>query len=610
MKITHIFMIVLLALTTFNTMSYVIIYDNTKFYCNNLTVEFQKTFNFSYVETGNGYFICNNTRISTSNTVKINISEQHNATTSVCNDTIFRFNASVVATFTFSTNSSKRYNVYNGAILMITDMADGGSFTLGGDINIVYSGTIPDPPYNGSSEYIPHLNSLNLTWVGGNYSDKYIVKKDGVVVQNNSNTYYNESGVFGSGTYVIYGYNDSCVGHISTGLSIPWLAIGLSCYNESNMAEAIPFGIEITNRQGTQTYVNESLTTTHYIDLLADNVPYGRGTIFVINSTGYRQRIYYYDIYLNHFYNLSFYLPVVELPTGGGGPDEEDNVSRLYRLRVVDENAYPIADAKVNIRKYNNVTGIYTNVSVVETNGYGEYDVWLLPNNLYKVFINKDGFEQTIDEWIPDPIFYGANYPKIFQMLSTQPTIPIYNFWDICNFTANMYTNNSIKVTFLDKNGNTTDAQFYTYENYNFTQSLISTNTTTSSNFIFWVTGINISRSYTVFLYLNHTDLGYKIISIIDIILIPTYNRSEIEEKVENVLGPFSLGYVNTFLIYLPSVLCLILPGRQHPGFGILLCSFYLGITSAFIFNPVTLIPFIVAIGIILMLVKGGKLKL
>ena len=52
--------------------------------------------------------------------------------------------------------------------------------------------------------------------------------------------------------------------------------------------------------------------------------------------------------------------------------------------------------------------------------------------------------------------------------------------------------------------------------------------------------------------------------------------------------------------------------GRSHPGFGVIGGGLWLGFSGVFLEMPVQLlliVPFIVAIGIILMIVKGGETK-
>jgi hypothetical protein len=122
------------------------------------------------------------------------------------------------------------------------------------------------------------------------------------------------------------------------------------------------------------------------------------------------------------------------LITPPGPPGE--NYTHMYRVKVIDEYISPIADAYVEIKRYINTTGIYEIISSFYTDGYGEGDSWLLPSTHYKIFITKTGYNPVIGtDWLTDPIFYGANYPKIFQMTTiisgTQNTV-LYNItWDI-----------------------------------------------------------------------------------------------------------------------------------------------------------------------------------
>jgi len=52
--------------------------------------------------------------------------------------------------------------------------------------------------------------------------------------------------------------------------------------------------------------------------------------------------------------------------------------------------------------------------------------------------------------------------------------------------------------------------------------------------------------------------------------------------------------------------------GKEHPGFAIISASLYAGLITSFVVvgNIVMIIPFAIAIGMILMAVKGGMLNL
>ncbi|MBE3122105.1 MAG: hypothetical protein IMZ58_07870 [Thermoplasmata archaeon] len=303
--------------------------------------------------------------------------------------------------------------------------------------------------------------------------------------------------------------------------------------------------------------------------------------------------------------------------------------SALYYLRVVEtiETSYTQVDQAVEgafmtIKRYINASGIFVEVSSIYTDANGYVNIYLACTSAahYKIFINKSGYDDIIgaDFYPAPPNVYGQTVEKVFRIVKTTTT-PGYNvtygFWDLITFTGTMYSNNSIKVVFSDSNLNTTNAQFYTYDLYNFTSTLISTNTTTNNAFTFWVTGINTSRMHQIDIYLNHTILGHQHLSILILPINHTggLNVTAIENKITAVFGSFILGFVLFLLVYIPAIVILILPGKTHPGFGIIGSGLWMGFAAIIFTIPAEmaiLIPFIIAIGIILMLVKGGGAKL
>jgi len=560
--------------------------------------------------------------------------------------------------------------------------------------------------YNGSSVYNTTLNSVNLTWLNGNNSEYTIVVQnndsyptspsDGWERSNSSSfTTFNDSSVFSTRYYTIFNYN-STYGAYSNGLDIPWGALGLSCFNESNPSQAIGFDIEITNSDASITYTTSDLTNIHYIDL--NDIPFGTNTIFVVSNSSYRQRIYYYDLVLNNFYNYTFYLPPITTEgneesgegtlrtytdvksvtnssndititlthtleemigvyvynTSGSYPEWvsvpndnytisgndviinqsvlDDNTTmvkvdywymdydnevetQLYYIQVNNEYDQPVEDVRVDIRRYINTTDTYLNVSVLITDGSGYVSLYLIPNEHYMLFLTKTGYQDETAHFFPDPEFYGIYYPFPAKISRTTDDTEFYTFWDIIKFNATMYDNNTIKVMFYDTLDETTNIQFYTYDVFNFTESLNSTNTTSDNIFSFWVTGINTSREHRIVLHLNHTTLGYVIQSIVlePIYDGPVYNKSLINIKVTNVFGNFRFNFVHMFFMYVPALICLVIFRKENPGIGIISSGLLIGFIGIYLLVPpetYLLAPFIVALGFILMIVKGGKQKL
>lgn len=78
-------------------------------------------------------------------------------------------------------------------------------------------------------------------------------------------------------------------------------------WNEANTSESLVFDILITNEDGTETYLDTDCE--YYVSFYTIDIPYGEKTIFIVNSDGFKQRIYYYDITLGEEYEFDFYLP-------------------------------------------------------------------------------------------------------------------------------------------------------------------------------------------------------------------------------------------------------------------------------------------------------------
>lgn len=264
-----------------------------------------------------------------------------------------------------------------------------------------------EPPYNGSSIYNTTIQSVNMTWTAGNYTDRSVVIRktgtthpttptDGTVVQNDTITTYNESSVYTSRAYSIFGYNETSRSY-SDPLYIPWGAIGVNCYNESNPSQALPFDLEVTNKAGTIVYKRTGLTNTHYIDVY--DIPYGTNTIFIIESNGYRQRIYYKDITLNTFSNYSFYLPPTSTTGEGGGSGGNTTTDCTLRsfTNSITVSSYT-SDAVIPLT--HEIEDIIT-VEIYNSSLYGTYGGWILvPDGKYstsstQVTINQSALDKN-----------------------------------------------------------------------------------------------------------------------------------------------------------------------------------------------------------------------
>lgn len=91
-------------------------------------------------------------------------------------------------------------------------------------------------------------------------------------------------------------------------------------WNESNMSQPIPFDIFITNEEGTQTYQQKDCPYT--VSMETADLPFGDKTIFVLQSEGYKMRVYYLDINPGINYTFDFYLPPYKGQLSGSPPTD------------------------------------------------------------------------------------------------------------------------------------------------------------------------------------------------------------------------------------------------------------------------------------------------
>ena len=439
----------MLGFTTVNSVGYVVLYPGAIFYGTNQTITFSDTVNCSYIEVGDDYFWLSDMNFTieglSSHSCEYNLSFFNDSFSNISSlpYRFFEFNAtySFTGSDSFLLDMSGSYykiDMYVNNLLVVDDVEEsGGLYTFPhvfSGVSQIYSFWIdcytPGCPTGASSTYDPNTQRVNLSWTGSSYTDTYVVVRnnasypttvtDGYEVQNSSSIFYNDT-LTSTGFFSVWSYNNSgTYSPDSCKLDIPWGAIVVyAVYNKSMPSQHIsPFGILISNDDGTDTYWNSNATAPLYIS--KDDIPFGDNTIISINASGYKTSQYYYDFALNNFYNWSAYLsPTLTKVDNGTGDDEsEDHITtRLYRIRVIDTYQNPISNVKVNVKFYANTTDTYENLSILLTDGYGEADVYLVPSCNYKVFLTKSGYSQVgSKDWIPDPVFYCANYPKTFQM--------------------------------------------------------------------------------------------------------------------------------------------------------------------------------------------------
>ena len=483
-----------------------------------------------------------------------------------------------------------------------------------------------EPPYSGASVYNTTLNSVNLTWLNGNNSEYTIVVQnnnsypanpsDGWVRSNSSSFItFNDSSVFSTRYYTVFNYN-STYNAYSNGLDIPWGALGLSCFNESNPSQAIGFDIEITNSDASITYTASDLTNIHYIDL--NDIPFGDDTIFVVSNSSYRQRIYYYDISLNTFLNYSFFLPPIEVPVDPGSGDDGGNTTTtiLCLISVLDELSQPVPNATVDVKRYINTTDSYEDIAIRITDGNGQFTEWLIPNILYRFEITKSEYVQTGSKfWTPT----SSEYAKTF-MLEFEEDEYLPGESELEEIIFNGYiSGNILYINYSDNMNETINTQIYIYEtNHSTTNTvLFDSNSKTGYNSFQVSFNINTSNTYTVILHYNHTTFGYQSRTIIfegEYDTVTTQSKGDLLFELNYGTNPF--GWSNVFMWIILIAGCMTLDQRGAGvtliivGFICLFLSYWIGFNTVLSGIAGGVIPIIfIALGFMVAWSDVKKLK-
>lgn len=371
------------------------------------------------------------------------------------------------------------------------------------------------------------------------------------------------------------------LGHTPVGI----IDTNITCYNSTGSTESYPV------------FLLSGSIVTIYPDM-ADEFTQINVT-YTFSQAQYRSRIYHMDLVVNTMYTLDAYL---------------SNATNLYLLHVVDENNNPIEGVELDIMRHINNTVGFESIAIIFTGANGEVDVYLIPNQLYKIKLSKTGYETKYENYIPDPEYYGLYYPKTFQLIieSEEPTV--YTFDGLITFNGTINTTGVITICYYDNSDNTIDTTIFIYENYNGTLIFNHSDSRTGDNdFCFTDAGYNTSRTHDVFLHLNHSNLGYETVTIrIFPFREPTRNESAIEGKFEAVFGEFELGWVKTFIIFFPCMMLLVVFGAAHSGLGIMAAGMYLGFTAFFIdvshiASYGSLATIIIMIGLTLIVVRKGR---
>lgn len=505
--------------------------------------------------------------------------------------------------------------------------------------NTRYSLTNPDIPiYQSITPYFSN-STIYLTWTKGTGANNTIIRystssypttpTEGDLLYNGTGTSawlsvsFNTSYKISLFSFTVWG----SLSRYSASASVPWGGCSFNCYNESS-GLPIKYNVLISNQQGDQTYYGPSLEGWQFIN--TTEIPMGTNIGFYVsgwNNTNqsYYSRMNYHTILPDIFYNFSFYLP----PTTTPQTPEDENESYLYYLRV-QETVYSgdysydrdVQDVKILVKRYIIASGEFVTVASMLTDAAGMVNVYLVPNAYYKIFLNKSGYEDSTNDYIPmPPNEWGqtdTKYFKITALTGTEDNETVLNPRNI-RFNAVLNGNSSVYVSFNASVSGDCVVTLYISEYYNFSTYLNATYNFTSCNQSFYYSPVNISRGYMVSLYMNFTDdTGgeFHYIKYLQPLLAALYNGSAIEEKISNVWGAWTLGYVNAFIIYGGFLFFLIAVavGTKEPGYGAVGGGLWLAFSNSLItglnlINIFEVAAFCCAIGFLLLFLHWRKAK-
>ena len=95
--------------------------------------------------------------------------------------------------------------------------------------------------------------------------------------------------------------------------------------------------------------------------------------------------------------------------------DEGESYAQQYLITVIDEVDSPISEAEINIKVYINTTDDWETIYILESDGSGESDVYLIPGTLYKFTISKTGYQTEIADYIPSESKYTKEFTLLYE---------------------------------------------------------------------------------------------------------------------------------------------------------------------------------------------------
>lgn len=490
----------------------------------------------------------------------------------------------------------------------------------------------PEAPTNMLATVI-NSTSINISWTKGiganntiivsNTNNKPNSVTDGTVIYNDTGNYHvvnnlNNNDLFYYRIWSWANWSNPDLNIFSSNYTdVDWGALIINCYDETTHSN-LTFDVFISNQDGTEVYENTSCTNPHTINFSL--CPNGDDINIIISSDNYEDRIYVKDLLEDAWYFLDTYLPLSLPPEGEDDPDydpENYSYSNLYRLTVVDEVENTIEDVKLEVKRYINTTEVFENVSVGYTDGNGNFDVYLIAGELYKVRLSKTNYVTKTVGYIPSDLIFTRTFKLYFEETETQPPAVETN-----EITFNGYISGStLYVNYTDNLNQTVNTTIKVYE-YNHStniETLLYTDNMTGNNSYQVNFNINTSNTYTVILYYNHSTFGYQTHTLLfegisSNIPITTQATGDNLLTLNFKTNPF--GWTNTIMFFF-AIFILFESDEENTGVWLAICGFILLALNVYIGFNATLssvasgsIPIImIAAGIALVIKNRQKVN-
>jgi len=398
-------------------------------------------------------------------------------------------------------------------------------------------------------------------------------------------------------------------GNGTTGLDISIGGLLIDCFDDDTHNN-LTFKVTIFNTNGSEAYTNGSHWNNNTLVVnVSGNLTTGPHTIYV-TATNHNGRTYEVNIQEGMFIYIPTYLSYTVSPPA-------TNETYLYRFTIHNELGNPVESCYVEVKKQINAS----NFSVISngfTDSSGYYYVWLNPGQPYIIFMNKTGFIDQNAVFIPSTLVFEQTF--VIKLLSSiTEEIPRFKTWII--YRATMQTNNSIYIEYHDLNDTTINTSIRVYEIWNFTETLVDTDTRSGTqNFSYYATGINTSRNHRVTLYFNNS-LSYDISSPYSIYVYAINgslgNQTDLNTIITNIIGPPPVNLGGNWVLILIvgiSIIPLAVLGPFNAPIGVIGTGILLGFMEMFSWlkfaysSPpllIALVPIIIVVGVVFMWTKG-----